>query len=76
MKEQSKLMKSVEIEDVFVRTKQLYPYQEAYIKNIYEALVENESRDNIVFQLPTGGGKTIIFSEIARRYIEHQEKKI
>lgn len=76
MKEQSKLMKSVEIEDVFVRTKQLYPYQEAYIKNIYEALVENESRDNIVFQLPTGGGKTIIFSEIAKRYIEHQEKKI
>ena len=29
-----------------------------------------------LFQLPTGGGKTVIFSEIARRYIANTGKKV
>ena len=56
--------------------KQLYPYQEEYIKRIFQYLNENEKRENIIFQLPTGGGKTVIFSEIARKYIEENQKKI
>jgi superfamily II DNA or RNA helicase len=57
--------------------KQLYPYQEEYIKRIFERLQwKTRRRDNIVFQLPTGGGKTVIFSEISRKFIEENQKKI
>ncbi len=31
---------------------------------------------NLLYQLPTGGGKTVIFSEIARRYVEEMKKKV
>ncbi|MCB0507811.1 MAG: DEAD/DEAH box helicase [Chitinophagales bacterium] len=56
--------------------KQLYPYQEEYITRIFHQLEENGKRENIIFQLPTGGGKTVIFSEISRKYIEQFQKKI
>jgi superfamily II DNA or RNA helicase len=29
-----------------------------------------------LFQLPTGGGKTVIFSEIARRFVENRNQKV
>ena len=29
-----------------------------------------------MYQLPTGGGKTVIFSEIVRQYIETQKKRV
>ena len=37
-----------------------------------------EVADNykLLYQLPTGGGKTVIFSEMARRYIEQTGKKV
>jgi superfamily II DNA or RNA helicase len=56
--------------------RKLYPYQEEYIDKIFYHLVENVNRHNILFQLPTGGGKTVIFSEIARRYLQHTRKKV
>ena len=28
---------------------------------------------NLLYQLPTGGGKTVIFSELAKRYILKRE---
>ena len=31
---------------------------------------------NLLYQLPTGGGKTVIFSEIVRRYITEKQKKV
>ena len=31
---------------------------------------------NLLYQLPTGGGKTVVFSEIARRYINETKKKV
>jgi superfamily II DNA or RNA helicase len=65
-----------EIEENNVVSKKLYPYQEIYIERILSALIENEKQENIVFQLPTGGGKTVIFSEISRKYIEKKQKKI
>ena len=52
-------MKIVGIKDRADNGRKLYPYQEEYIKRIFERLMENERRDNIVFQLPTGGGKTV-----------------
>jgi len=31
---------------------------------------------NLLYQLPTGGGKTVVFSEIAKRYILQSQKKV
>lgn len=56
--------------------RKLYPYQEVYIEKLFQNLTENSERQNILFQLPTGGGKTVIFAEIARRYINESGKKV
>ena len=56
--------------------RQLYPYQAEAVENIFKRLVELPPNANLLFQLPTGGGKTIIFSEIARRYIEKYKRKV
>ena len=50
--------------------KDLYDYQERDIAKILERIKEEEENYNLLYQLPTGGGKTVIFSEIAKRYIE------
>ncbi|NBC57103.1 MAG: DEAD/DEAH box helicase family protein, partial [Bacteroidetes bacterium] len=54
--------------------KTLYDYQEKDLQNIFEH-IENEKSDfNLLYQLPTGGGKTVVFSEIVRRYINKTGK--
>lgn len=66
-------------EKVEERTKkkmQLYDYQKLAIDNIFSSLDKKRENYNILFQLPTGGGKTVIFSEIARRFIEERKKKV
>lgn len=54
----------------------LYPYQRNLVARIFERLGEINEETNILFQLPTGGGKTIIFSEIARKYLSDHQKKV
>lgn len=56
--------------------KKLYDYQSKSLELIFERLREHPSGHNICFQLPTGGGKTVIFSEIAKRYIKETKKKV
>lgn len=56
--------------------KDLYPFQEAAIQQISDKLNELKDNHNVLFQLPTGGGKTVIFSEITRRYIKTTNKKV
>jgi superfamily II DNA or RNA helicase len=56
--------------------KQLYDYQRAAIEEIFQKLEGHPARYNLLYQLPTGGGKTVIFSEIARRYIRDTGKKV
>lgn len=56
--------------------KTLYDYQNQAIKDILGKINEHQENYNILFQLPTGGGKTVIFSEIARKYIESFKKKV
>jgi len=56
--------------------KQLYAYQQRAIEEIFKRLENHPSRYNLLYQLPTGGGKTVIFSEIARRYILETGKKV
>ena len=58
------------------RIKELYGYQKTAIDKIFTSLDKDRDNHNILFQLPTGGGKTVIFSEIARRYIEERKKKV
>ena len=56
--------------------KVLYDYQARDIDKIFSRLREFPENYNLLYQLPTGGGKTVIFSEIVRRYIETTEKKV
>jgi len=57
-------------------TKVLYDYQERDINAIFERLDTKPNDYNLLYQLPTGGGKTVIFSEMVRRYIGLKEKKV
>lgn len=56
--------------------KKLYSYQKDAIEAIFERFSQFPEKYNILYQLPTGGGKTIIFSEIAKRYIRESGKKV
>jgi superfamily II DNA or RNA helicase len=56
--------------------RKLYPFQEKAVNDIFARLMDLPPNANLLFQLPTGGGKTIIFSEIARRYIEKFKRKV
>ncbi|PWB20627.1 DEAD/DEAH box helicase [Flavobacterium sp. HTF] len=56
--------------------KELYAYQKGDIDAIFDRLDNAPSRHHLLYQLPTGGGKTVIFSEIVRRYLSHNDKKV
>lgn len=56
--------------------RKLYPYQEVYIEKIFQHLTDNPVKENLLFQLPTGGAKTVIFAEIARRFINQSGGKV
>jgi superfamily II DNA or RNA helicase len=62
----------IEIEE----KKELYGYQEGDINVIFERLDNAPSNYHLLYQLPTGGGKTVIFSEIVRRYLSKHNKKV
>ena len=64
------------IDTELYEAKTLYPFQESTVKSILAELSDNGRDFNLLFQLPTGGGKTVIFSEIARRYIEKTKEKV
>lgn len=56
--------------------KNLYDYQVEAIDQIFQRVNEHKQNYNLLFQLPTGGGKTVIFSELAKRYILEHKKKV
>ncbi len=56
--------------------KSLYDYQIEDLKTIFKYFEEAPTNTNLLYQLPTGGGKTVVFSEIARRFIEQNNKKV
>ncbi len=70
------LMESAIVEEKQPIIRKLYPYQVEAINRIFEKLGAIAPNDNLLFQLPTGGGKTIIFSEIAKRYLGGSDKKV
>jgi superfamily II DNA or RNA helicase len=56
--------------------KLLYDYQKIDIDAIFERLDNAPQDHHLLYQLPTGGGKTVIFSEIVRRYLSQHDKKV
>lgn len=56
--------------------KRLYDYQLADLKRIFDVFDAAPDNYNLLYQLPTGGGKTVIFSEIVRQYIKKHKKKV
>lgn len=56
--------------------KELYAYQKGDIDAIFERLDNAPAQHHLLYQLPTGGGKTVIFSEIVRRYLANNDKKV
>lgn len=71
----SKTVTSLELEDRRVG-KDLYSYQKGAIDKIFNCFEEAPEDYHLLYQLPTGGGKTVIFSEIVRQYLKHHKKKV
>ncbi len=65
----------MEIQKEVVR-KTLYDYQQEDLQKIFSVIDELPQGSNLLYQLPTGGGKTVVFSEITRRYIQNTKKKV
>lgn len=68
----SNLENQLEIED----KKELYGYQQGDIDAIFRRMENTPPNYHLLYQLPTGGGKTVIFSEIVRRYLSRNDKKV
>ncbi|MEJ6615932.1 MAG: DEAD/DEAH box helicase family protein [Crocinitomicaceae bacterium] len=64
------------IDTELYKAKTLYPFQESTVHKILKEFADNGRDFNLLFQLPTGGGKTVIFSEIAKKYIEEAKEKV
>lgn len=53
---------------------QLRDYQTKGIVDVSRMLAAGKKR--VVFQLPTGGGKTVVFSAITKRYLQRSQKPV
>ncbi|HUP11179.1 MAG TPA: DEAD/DEAH box helicase family protein, partial [Niastella sp.] len=58
------------------RATTLYPYQEKDLNELYKRLDGAEAGRRILYQLPTGGGKTRVFSEIAKWFIATYKRNV
>jgi len=56
--------------------KELYHYQKGAIDKIFKYFDEAPDDYHLLYQLPTGGGKTVIFSEMVRQYLKHHTKRV
>lgn len=64
------------IDTELYEAKTLYPFQDKSVKAILKELSDNDKNFNLLYQLPTGGGKTVIFSDLTRKYIESFKEKV
>lgn len=57
--------------------RKLYYYQQQDIDLLFSKLSSPDgNKSRLLYQLSTGGGKTVIFSEIAKRFIQTHGKKV
>lgn len=69
--------KAIEKVHTYEKTgKELYNYQKGAIEKIFNRFDEAPDNYHLLYQLPTGGGKTVIFSEIVRQYLKNHKKKV
>ena len=54
--------------------KELYDYQQGAILQIFDKFDNAPEDYHLLYQLPTGGGKTVIFSEMVRQYLKNHNK--
>ena len=54
----------------------LYPYQQRDLDLLFDKLEHAPKGYRLLYQLPTGGGKTRIFSEAARRFLDCCDQKV
>lgn len=52
-----------------------YHYQARDIQQIFEKIASGNASFPLLYQLPTGGGKTVVFSEIVKRFVNQTGKK-
>ena len=64
------------IDTELYEAKKLYPFQEKSVNSILKELESNGKNFNLLYQLPTGGGKTVIFSAITKNYIDTFKEKV
>jgi len=57
-------------------TKELYAYQLGDVTTLLDKIDTCPLNHRLLYQLPTGGGKTVIFSEIAARFIQKYGRKV
>ncbi|MHA4894157.1 DEAD/DEAH box helicase [Pedobacter sp. PWIIR3] len=69
-------MENLAAEKKSTPVKKLYHYQESDIALLFNKLEQHHGNYRLLYQLPTGGGKTVIFSEIASRFLEKYHKKV
>jgi superfamily II DNA or RNA helicase len=69
-------MSQKDLEFEIEEKKELYSYQKGDIDAIFQRLDHAPNNHHLLYQLPTGGGKTVIFSEIVRRYLSKHDKKV
>ena len=69
-------MEAVKNKLISTEGKQLYGYQAKAIEAILDRMRKFPENYNVLYQLPTGGGKTVIFSELAKRFILEMGKKV
>ncbi len=67
---------SIEVLEETNSGKALYSYQKGAIDKIFKSFDESPEDYHLLYQLPTGGGKTVIFSEIVRQYLKNHNKKV
>lgn len=57
--------------------KKLYPYQEKDIEILFDKIEAHKNdKYRLLYQLPTGGGKTVVFSQIASQFINKYHQKV
>jgi len=66
----------VSIEPSTGTRKELYEYQKEDLAQVFKRIDNCPTNYNLLYQLPTGGGKTVVFSEIARKYIQENKKRV
>ncbi|MCO6149643.1 DEAD/DEAH box helicase [Flavobacterium sp. NRK1] len=54
----------------------IYSYQKTDIDTLFSKIETAQPGMRLLYQLPTGGGKTVVFSEIANRYIQKYSQKV